>query len=540
MLFCYLADFSKTFSLSSEYLIDSSLGATAMTSPLLYWRTLRHLTVRQLAYQIWNRLRPRPRLRWANGLPTNVPGLAFPLTVTYLNQPVTFTNGIDWNHAENGKLWTYCLAYFEDLPQRPAQEGLALIYDFIRQTNTLHDALEPYPTSLRLLHWRAFLVRTNHHDPVILRHMRQQTALLRGRLEYHLGGNHLLENACALVTMGVFLENAAWLGTGNTLLRAQLAEQILTDGGHYERSPVYHQLLTARLLDLTQLLEATPPPAHPTLSAFVRAKTAAMLNWLVAVTFRNGSVPMVNDAAAGVAPTTATLLGRARALGFAPVATRLGQSGYRMLTTPRLELFADVGPVGPNHQPGHAHADTFSFVLHVDGQPLVVDPGTSTYQTGPRRQWERSTAAHNTVVVAGQNSSEVWGVFRVGRRAQVTLLTDTPTCLEATHNGYAHLGETHRRRWVLGQNNTLRIYDTFSNEKSIKQSYVYLCNCIDLNSERINSRVNINNILIEFDNTNPVQVRTYHRATGFNQTTPASYLLVPFATTLTTLISAPP
>ena len=512
-----------------------------MTAIALYWRTLRHLTGRQLVYQVWNRVRPRPRLRWrAAPAPGYVPG-PVPLTHTYLNQTVTFTGQPDWNYAENGKLWTYNLAYFDNLARRPVGEVRALIHDFMRQTPTHRDALDPYPTSLRLLNWRAFLVRHTLHDPLMEQHMRAQTALLRLRLEYHLGGNHLLENACALLTMGLFFKHPGWLSTGSTLLRAQLTEQILTDGGHYERSPVYHQLLTGRLLDVYQLLLATPPPTiPPDLPDFVRAKTAAMLNWLVAITFRDGSVPMVNDAVAGVAPTTATLLSRARALGFAPVAARLGQSGYRMLTTPRLELFVDLGPVGPDHQPGHAHADTFSFVLHADGQPLVVDPGTSTYQPGSRRQWERSTAAHNTVAVGGQNSSEVWGGFRVGRRAQVTLLTDTPTCLEATHDGYAFLGDTHCRRWVLGQNNTLSIYDSFSDEKNTRQCYVYLFNCIDLKNERFASKVNINDISIEFDTLNPVQVRTYHRATGFNQTTPASYLSVPFATTLTTLISIPP
>ena len=77
---------------------------------------------------------------------------------------------------------------------------------------------------------------------------------------------------------------------------------------------------------------------------------------------------------------------------------------------------------------------------------------------------QRGTAAHNTVTVDGQDSSEVWGGFRVARRAH-------PQCLEASsgpdalrvscaHDGYARLPgrPAHRRTWELGER-SLRIVD---------------------------------------------------------------------------------
>lgn len=503
-----------------------------MKTPGLYWRTLRHLTLRQVVYQVWNRLRERPRLReQATQFPadsvSDVPGITFPVTFTFLNQSVTFTEHIDWNYPANGKLWTYTLNYFE-------HGNLALIHDFIRQTAALRDGLEPYPTSLRVLNWRAFLVREGIQDPIVERHLYAQTALLRARLEYYLGGNHLLENACALTIMAIHFRHQAWFAKGSALLREQLAEQILTDGGHYERSPVYHQILTSRLLDVYDALRAVDPE----LGRYVRGKAAAMLNWLVAVTFRDGSVPMVNDAAYGVAPATAELLARAALLGFMPTPARLSDSGYRMLTTSRFEVFIDIGPVGPDHQPGHAHADTFSFVLHVDGKPLLVDPGTSTYQIGERRSWERSTAAHNTVTVAGQNSSEVWGGFRVGRRAQVQVKTDTPRCVEATHNGYAHLNEQHTRRWTLTDEDTLRIDDQFINNNLIKESSLHFDQCIYLVVEQ--NCLHLPNGMITFAADNPLIISqsTYDQALGFNHTASASRVTTAFPTVLTLIFTA--
>ncbi|MBO0933570.1 alginate lyase family protein [Fibrella aquatilis] len=503
---------------------------------LLYWRTVRHLTLRQVVYQVWNRLRGRPRLRWAEAVPDTVPQVQFPVTFTLLNQPVTFADTIDWNYADNGKLWTYCLNYFEDLT--PPQ-SLALIYDFIRQTPTLRDGLEPYPISLRVLNWRAFMLDNDIHDPLIERHLYAQTALLRSRLEYHLGGNHLLENACALTVMAVHFAERSWFIKGSQLLEEQLIEQILTDGGHYERSPVYHQLLTDRLLDVYAVLHADTWADHLTLTDLLRYKLGLMLGWLRAVTFRNGEVPMVNDSAYGVAPNTATLLQKAQAMGLVPTPVALGESGYRMLTTPRLECLVDVGPVGPDHQPGHAHADTFSFILHVDSQPVIVDPGTSTYQIGERRAWERSTAAHNTVTIGGQNSSDVWSGFRVGSRAKVTLLADEKIRLNASHDGYNYLNEQHTRSIEIVNDNTIKIKDDFLNKSLIKTCHFHLNPSLHLVEEGLVVQAGKVLIRCQSDDESRLTVTPYTFSAGFNQLAPAQQLTFDSAsTTVTTYLTA--
>src|SRR5690606_3552585 len=105
--------------------------------------------------------------------------------------------------------------------------------------------------------------------------------------------------------------------------------------------------------------------------------------------------------------------------------------------------FLDLAPVGPDYLPGHAHADTLSFELSVGGERVFVDSGTSTYQAGQVRDFQRSTRAHNTVVIDGLNSSDVWGAFRVGQRARVfdVLVQETEGYLfvSAAHDGYRRL-----------------------------------------------------------------------------------------------------
>ncbi len=94
-------------------------------------------------------------------------------------------------------------------------------------------------------------------------------------------------------------------------------------------------------------------------------------------------------------------------------------------------------------------------LVHVDKVPLLVDTGTSTYEPGQVRRYERSTAAHSTVQVDGADSTEVWGVFRAGRRARVSGFaaradSSRITC-EAVHDGYRRLPgrPLHRRCWSL-------------------------------------------------------------------------------------------
>jgi uncharacterized heparinase superfamily protein len=142
-------------------------------------------------------------------------------------------------------------------------------------------------------------------------------------------------------------------------------------------------------------------------------------------------------------------------------------SGYVRLLAGAAWLACDCAPVGPDYQPGHAHADTLSFELSLAHQRVFVNSGTSTYQPGLERDRQRGTAAHNTVVVDSQDSSEVWSGFRVARRARARLVGAQAAAgevsVEASHDGYRRLpgGNLHTRLWRLG-NASLCIDDSVS------------------------------------------------------------------------------
>ena len=79
----------------------------------------------------------------------------------------------------------------------------------------------------------------------------------------------------------------------------------------------------------------------------------------------------------------------------------------------------------------------------IRGNRVLVKSGTSEYGIGAERLRQRGTAAHNTLVIEGQDSSEVWSGFRVARRACPFGLfcrsVGGTAIVECSHDGYRRL-----------------------------------------------------------------------------------------------------
>jgi uncharacterized heparinase superfamily protein len=117
-------------------------------------------------------------------------------------------------------------------------------------------------------------------------------------------------------------------------------------------------------------------------------------------------------------------------------------------------IVVDIGPLGPDHQPGHGHCDLLSFEWSLASQRIVCDTGVYAYQDRVMRPYVRATAAHNTVRIDGADQSEVWKEFRVARRAypemtSVDAAPDGTLRIAGQHNGYRRLvgRPVHRREF---------------------------------------------------------------------------------------------
>ena len=59
----------------------------------------------------------------------------------------------------------------------------------------------------------------------------------------------------------------------------------------------------------------------------------------------------------------------------------LKESGFIIVTDKLFKIILDVGSIGPNYIPGHAHADTLSFEMCFKNDKFIVNSGISTYQS---------------------------------------------------------------------------------------------------------------------------------------------------------------
>jgi uncharacterized heparinase superfamily protein len=368
----------------------------------------------------------------------------------------------DWRQADAPQLWRFHLHYWDwawglaaEQDRDAARQAYARLWRSWRAACTFGtgDAWLPYPAALRAWSWcsqYSDLVAGGELEAAFRREIAAHAGFLRRHLESDVGGNHLIKNLKALIGLGVFLGDEPLLRRSLRRLTDQLAVQVLPDGGHYERAPAYHCQVLADLIDIADLLAASGREPGPALTEAI----ARMRRWLGLVQDPAGGVPLLNDGY----PVPGALVTALRP-GPAPAVSllSLASAGLIRATAGDWHLLADVGPPCPPELPAHAHADTLSCVLHAGGAPLLVDTGTSTYVAGAVRDYERSTAAHNTLEIDAADSTEVWSAFRAGRRARVhglvTRSAGDAVTVRAAHDGYRHLRgrPVHRRRWSLSR-----------------------------------------------------------------------------------------
>jgi hypothetical protein len=500
----------------------------------LIFNTVRHLKSQQVFYQLYYRLKPNKTLdnyapnvsgdigvsflnfkhKYSAAESTNSAG-----TFNFLNLQKDFCSDINWNYQVFGKLWNYNLQYFNFLHQDnlPDETKIAYLIDIKSWLTDDRLKLEPYPVSLRVMNIIRYLSNKKEDDTGIIQDTYSQLTYLNSRIEYHLMGNHVLENAFALLMGGCFFKNKNWEQKAKQILYKELNEQILDDGGHFELSPMYHQIILFRLLELIDYYKNVDDHDIEFL-AFAQQQAIKMIGWLNHISFKNGDVPHFNDSTDGITYRTKQLMLFADELGLKDTNSHsFNGSGYKKFSNSKYECVADVGKIGPSYQPGHSHADALSFVLYANDIPLIVDVGTSTYQIGERRNIERATCAHNTVVVEGENQSEVWGGFRVARRAKTEIISETAAELTARHDGYKrNFGVIHQRSFVF-KDESIVIEDKIEGDNTASAKlylHFHPDRLVTINSDNL---IIIDNIaVINFSAPVKLELKKYQYVVGFN------------------------
>ena len=420
------------------------------------------------------------------------------ITVNY--QSFTFLSEVNniveagWDNLKISKLWRYNLHYFEYLLQNNSdQRHLAFqtqIIDNWIDNNHFGKGTgwEPYPTSLRIINWIKWHWKTNYLLTERAKiSLWNQIRYLESRPEYHLLGNHLFINAKALLYACAFFklnEETRIYKTAISILNEEINEQFLEDGAHFELSPMYHSLAMEDLLDLVSISDQLPSnfPKEVIKEKFVKG-----MQWLQTMIYNNEELAHFNDCANGIAPKFSKLVNYACELGiilpnfYMPKFSYHQSSGFVVYKDSVFHLITDLGKVGPDYLPGHAHADTLSFELAIKGHRVIVNSGTSVYGSTKERLRQRGTSAHSTVQIDNQDSSEVWSGFRVANRAvpfdiNVNYSKDNLMSFSASHDGYKRIltSPIHKREFIYS-NTSLEINDqiTGSGNQVVSRYFIH-------------------------------------------------------------------
>ncbi|WP_277540858.1 alginate lyase family protein [Haloarcula laminariae] len=350
----------------------------------------------------------------------------------------------------------------------------------------LRRAWTPHAVSLRVLNLARFCAWVRDDTAVqalAARLVYRNAAFLANHVEHDVGGNHLIENGAALVMAGTLFdgEGEAWRRQGVDVLRAA-SDQFLDDGGHFERSPMYHSIALVRYLTAVDLLRR----AGRSVPDELREVAVAATDFLRRLAPPDGRIPLLNDAVFGEAPPLPAVLRYADAVGVdatATAGTSLPASGYYWLGDGDDRLLVDGGQPGPVHLPGHTHNDALSVAFWADGQRLLTDTGTPSYVPTNEREYARSVAAHNTVQYGDTEPMPVGGSYLLGRRVEPSATAterDGVDLFDGRYGRDATPRYTHRRR-VYHADDWWLVWDTVdADEAATVTSRLHVAPEVDL------------------------------------------------------------
>ncbi len=388
--------------------------------------------------------------------PTNLAQPEF----AFLGETRAFTWPINWrctSIAPVSHLWRFQLHY-QDALWPLANDDFELLWKHAADWATAHerptrasvqDGWHPFCLSRRLANWLQWWALSPPPEPrreAILRSAARQAAYLTDHLEWDLRGNHLLFNLWAIGLAAAFFEGPLGercLALIDAHLPEQIEEQLTEHGEHFERATAYHIEVAELFLDFREVLR----PFRPRLSAQCGSIAARMTDIAVGISHPDGDPPLFGDSTFHVRPILDDLK---RTLGNAIDTPSSRQAKARLFGDYWVWrhdddcLIFDLGPVGADELPAHAHCDLLGFEASIGGHKLFVDSGVASYADDEVRRYCRSTAAHNTLEIDGISQCDVWGTFRMGYRGHPLRLNDGHQgghwWCQASHNAYRRIG----------------------------------------------------------------------------------------------------
>ena len=214
--------------------------------------------------------------------------------------------------------------------------------------------------------------------------------------------NHGLFQIAGLISLS---QNLPWMlkseqaaEFAHSVLKQMLSEHFSEDGLHLEHSPEYHLFMANHLTFLKE--SGWLSNSFDSLTDLVE-KVATAADWM--------ATPEMKVIPLGDTSNNAKMsnLWPHSNLKFT-IGTKLFEKGGLLINNSvcQLGLNSQLVFSAQFHSRQHKQADNLNLLYHQKGKPLLVDPGTFTYQYDAKeRMYCESTRAHNTVEIDNLNHS---------------------------------------------------------------------------------------------------------------------------------------
>ncbi|MCF7974968.1 MAG: heparinase II/III family protein [Phycisphaerae bacterium] len=320
----------------------------------------------------------------------------------------------------------------------------------------------------------------------------------RHKSYFNVSPNWGLMESNGLAHMGIlfpeFVEANDWKAEAMSRFEEQIRMQLCAEGIQVERASGYHLVCTFCFMQILDLALRNGVRVSDT----YKLNAEKMIDFVVSIMKPHGVYPMLKDA------DESDVFGERASYGLWEDINNLNmledyndlrwvlKAGARLFNRPDMLWIATHGKQGEkptlssvampdsgfctmrtgwNHEDlycvytcgelgvmdqscVHGHADALSVDISGYGETLLIDPGRYLYE-GPWRVWFKSTSAHNTLTVDGQDSSELADEWMFRTKAKSTLQAWSSTgCfdyVDGSHDGFERLKDpvTHRRRVVF-------------------------------------------------------------------------------------------
>lgn len=261
-----------------------------------------------------------------------------------------------------------------------------------------------------------------------------------------------------------------WRQEAYQIINREMGRQFHPDGGNFESAILYHQFVLESAFASLALVAGDAPQqtlVDRTLIPETMADRLVKATRFTATYVHTWTgVPHIGDSSDGrilfhrgyfswtpedpayIADWSRLLFGDSD-----PFNTDIGQSeaqlfaetGLGLYSTRRYGALFSAMPVAQNAA-GHNHLDKASFILQIDGIPVLIDAGTCCYTSDTaKRYYYRQGKAHNVMLIAGHDQAELdqSAAFSSPRYHNVGIAMESSAIGKCTfcmwHDGYRRL-----------------------------------------------------------------------------------------------------